>query len=89
MIFELPKLPYSPNALESVISQKTIEFHYGKHHQAYVNNLNNLIKGTTLEDKDLEYIIKNSEGGIFNNAAQVWNTLSIFTNLHPKEKESI
>lgn len=86
MIFELPKLPYSPNALESVISQKTIEFHYGKHHQAYVNNLNNLIKGTELEDEDLEYIIKNSEGGIFNNAAQVWNHTFYFYQFAPKGK---
>lgn len=73
MLIELPKLPYEINALEPIISQKTIEFHYGKHHQAYVNNLNNLIKDTVYEQQNLEQIILSSEGGIFNNAAQVWN----------------
>ena len=61
------------NALEPHISQRTLEFHYGKHHAAYVNNLNKLIAGTPFEGKSLEEIIKNSNGGIFNNAAQVWN----------------
>jgi len=73
MIHELPKLPYSDDALEPFISKKTIEFHYGKHHQAYVNNLNNLIKGTPFENASLEEIIKKAEGPIFNNGAQVWN----------------
>lgn len=73
MIHELPKLPYDASSLEPFISQKTIEFHYGKHHQTYVNNLNNLIKGTPFENASLEEIIKNSDGGIFNNGAQVWN----------------
>lgn len=73
MKFELPVLPYAKNALEPVISEKTIEFHYGKHHQAYVTNLNNLIVGTKFENADLETIIKESDAGIFNNAAQVWN----------------
>lgn len=73
MKFELPKLPFAPNALEPVISARTIEFHYGKHHQAYVNNLNNLIAGTEFENLTLEDIIKKSSGGIFNNAAQTWN----------------
>jgi len=73
MAFELPKLPYAPTALEPYISAKTIEFHYGKHHQAYVNNLNNLIKGSEFENATLEDIIKKSAGGIFNNAAQIWN----------------
>lgn len=86
MIFELPKLPYAINALEPVISQKTIEFHYGKHHQAYVNNLNNLIKGTSFEKENLEQIIKTSEGGIFNNAAQVWNHTFYFFQFTPKGK---
>ncbi len=72
-MFELPKLPYEMNALEPYISQETLEYHYGKHHQTYVNNLNNLIAWTELESKSLEEIIKNSEGGIFNNSAQVWN----------------
>ncbi|MDD3878028.1 MAG: superoxide dismutase [Bacteroidales bacterium] len=69
----LPALPFLPDALEPVISQKTIEFHYGKHHQAYVNNLNNLIKDTAFFGLSLEQIIMRSEGSIFNNAAQVWN----------------
>ena len=83
MKFELPKLPYENDALEPVISQKTIEFHYGKHHQAYVNNLNNLIAGTEFENASLEEIIKKSEGGIFNNAAQVWNHTFYFQSLSP------
>ncbi|MCS6958468.1 MAG: superoxide dismutase [Pseudanabaenaceae cyanobacterium SKYGB_i_bin29] len=78
MAFELPKLPYEQNALEPHISANTLSFHHGKHHQGYVNNLNNLIKGTDLEDKSLEEIIKATAGdaskvAIFNNAAQVWN----------------
>lgn len=73
MSFELAALPYAKNALEPYISEKTLEFHYGKHHQAYVNNLNNLIQGTKFETADLETIIKESDGGIFNNGAQVWN----------------
>lgn len=73
MTHELPKLPYANNALEPYISEKTIEYHYGKHHQAYVNNLNNLIVGTEFENATLEEIIMKADGGIFNNAAQVWN----------------
>jgi superoxide dismutase, Fe-Mn family len=73
MIHELPKLPYGLNALEPFISQRTIEFHYGKHHQAYVNNLNKLVVGTEYENATLEEIIRNATGGIFNNGAQVWN----------------
>src|SRR5882724_5683997 len=73
MSFTLPPLPYEKNALEPNISQETLEYHYGKHHQAYVTNLNNLIKGTEFEKLSLEDIIKKSSGGIFNNAAQVWN----------------
>lgn len=73
MAHELPKLPYEINALEPYISKETIEFHYGKHHQTYVTNLNNLIAGTELESLSLEEIVKRSSGGIFNNAAQVWN----------------
>lgn len=83
MKFELPKLPYATDALEPVISAKTIEFHYGKHHQAYVNNLNNLIAGTDFENSDLETIIKEAKGGIFNNAAQVWNHTFYFTAFSP------
>lgn len=73
MKFELPPLPYDEDALAPYIDKKTLEFHHGKHHQAYVNNLNNLIEGTAFADKSLEEIITSSEGGIFNNAAQVWN----------------
>ncbi len=73
MTHQLPALPYSANALEPVISERTIHFHYGKHHQTYVNKLNDLIKGTEFEGATLEEIIKKAEGGIFNNGAQVWN----------------
>lgn len=73
MIHQLPVLKYDLDALSPVISRKTLEFHYGKHHQAYVNNLNNLIKGTKFEESGLETIIKEADGGIFNNAAQIWN----------------
>lgn len=73
MSVELPALPYAMDALEPVISKETLEFHYGKHHQAYVTKLNDAIKGTDLENADLEEIVKTSKGGIFNNAAQVWN----------------
>jgi Fe-Mn family superoxide dismutase len=73
MAYELPPLPYAMDALEPFISKRTLEFHYGKHHQAYVNNLNNLVPGTEFEGKSLEDIIKNSSGGVFNNGAQVWN----------------
>ena len=73
MSFELPKLNYELDALEPVISKQTMEFHYGKHHQAYVNNLNNLIVGTEFENASLDEIVMKSTGGIFNNGAQVWN----------------
>lgn len=69
----LPPLPYAIDALAPVISQETMEFHYGKHHQAYVTNLNNLTRDTEFWGKSLEDIIKTSSGGVFNNAAQVWN----------------
>ncbi|HEN3611533.1 TPA: superoxide dismutase [Fe] [Yersinia enterocolitica] len=73
MSFELPALPYAQNALEPHISAETLEYHYGKHHNTYVVNLNNLIKDTEFAGKSLEDIVKTSSGGIFNNAAQVWN----------------
>jgi Fe-Mn family superoxide dismutase len=69
----LPPLPYAKDALQPHMSAETLEYHYGKHHQAYVTNLNNLIKGTEFETMTLEEIIKKSSGGIFNNSAQVWN----------------
>ncbi|AJI94482.1 superoxide dismutase [Fe] [Yersinia ruckeri] len=73
MSFELPALPYAKNALEPHISAETLEYHYGKHHNTYVVNLNNLIKDTEFAGKTLEDIVKSANGGIFNNAAQVWN----------------
>lgn len=73
MAFTLPPLPYAKDALVPYISEETIEYHYGKHHNAYVTNLNKLIAGTEFEPLSLEAIIMKSQGGIFNNAAQVWN----------------
>jgi Fe-Mn family superoxide dismutase len=73
MAIELPPLPYEKNALEPHISAETIEYHYGKHHQAYVTNLNKLLPGSGFENNSLEEVIKKSSGAIFNNAAQVWN----------------
>lgn len=73
MAFTLPALPYAKDALEPYISARTLEFHYGKHHQAYVNNLNNLVPGTPFETATLEEIIMKADGGIFNNGAQVFN----------------
>ena len=73
MEHKLPELPYSKNALDPHISAETLEFHHGKHHAAYVNNLNNLIGGSEFEKVSLEDIILKSSGGVFNNAAQIWN----------------
>lgn len=73
MAYELPKLPYEMDALQPYISKETLEYHYGKHHAAYVNNLNKLVGGTDFESASLEDIIKKADGGIFNNGAQVWN----------------
>ncbi len=84
MEIKLPKLPYSPDALEPYISQKTIDFHYGKHHQTYVNKLNELKKGSALENLSLEEIIHKSEGAVFNNAAQVWNHTFYWNCLSPE-----
>lgn len=80
----LPTLPYALDALAPTISKETLEFHYGKHHQAYVTNLNNLIKGTEFEALGLEDIIKKSSGGVFNNAAQVWNHTFYWNCLAPQ-----
>lgn len=85
MKFTLPELPYAFNALEPVISERTISFHYGKHHQTYVNNLNGLVVGTEFENSDLEEIVKKSEGPIFNNAAQIWNHTFYFLSLTPNK----
>ena len=83
MTHELPPLPYEQNALEPHISAETIEYHYGKHHATYVDKLNGLIEGTEFADMSLEDIIKKSEGGIFNNAAQVWNHTFYWNCLSP------
>jgi len=83
MAFTLPALPYANDALEPFISARTIEFHHGKHHQAYVNNLNNLITGTSFESSALEEIIRKAEGGIFNNGAQVYNHTFYFEQFAP------
>ena len=83
MAFELPPLPYEKNALEPYISAETLEYHYGKHHNTYVVNLNNLIPGTEFEGKSLEDIVKTSSGGIFNNAAQVWNHTFFWSSMKP------
>jgi superoxide dismutase, Fe-Mn family len=83
MAFTLPALPYAKNALEPYISAQTLEFHHGKHHQAYVNNVNNLIAGTPFENASLEEIILKAEGGIFNNGAQVYNHTFYFEQFSP------
>ena len=84
MQHQLPPLPYALDALQPHISKETLEFHYGKHHAAYVTNLNNLIKGTEFENASLEDIIRKSSGGVFNNAAQVWNHTFYWSSLAPK-----
>ncbi|RUQ39109.1 MAG: superoxide dismutase [Fe] [Candidatus Competibacteraceae bacterium] len=83
MVHQLPELPYAKNALEPHISAETVEFHYGKHHQTYVTNLNNLIKGTEFENASLEEIVLKSSAGVFNNAAQVWNHTFYWNCLSP------
>jgi Fe-Mn family superoxide dismutase len=83
MAHTLPALPYAKNALVPHISEETFEYHYGKHHQAYVTNLNNLIPGTEFENATLEEIIKKASGGIYNNAAQVWNHTFFWSSLKP------
>ena len=84
MKYELPQLPYELDALEPVISKRTMEFHYGKHLRTYIDNLNKLITGTEFEDADLETIVKKSEGAIFNNGAQTWNHIFYFYSLTPE-----
>ncbi|MDX9740585.1 MAG: Fe-Mn family superoxide dismutase [Gammaproteobacteria bacterium] len=83
MTHKLPELPYAKNALEPHMSAETLEYHYGKHHQTYVDNLNKLIKGTEFENLPLEEIVKRSSGGMFNNAAQVWNHTFFWNCLSP------
>jgi len=83
MAHTLPALPFAQDALAPHISAETFEYHYGKHHQAYVTNLNNLIPGTEFENMALEDIIKKSSGGVYNNAAQIWNHTFFWNSLKP------
>lgn len=83
MAHTLPPLPYAMDALAPIISKETLEFHYGKHHQTYVTNLNNLIPGTEFESASLEEIVKKSSGGVFNNAAQIWNHTFYWNSMAP------
>jgi len=88
MAFELPPLPYPKNALEPHISERTMDFHHGRHHQAYVTNLNNFVKGSPMESQSLEELIKasykdTSKTGVFNNAAQVWNHTFFWNSMKP------
>ncbi|RFA25546.1 superoxide dismutase [Fe] [Alkalilimnicola ehrlichii] len=83
MAFELPALPYEKNALEPYISAETLEYHHGKHHQAYVTKLNELTEGTADAEKSLEEIVKSASGGLFNQAAQVWNHTFYWNCLSP------
>ena len=84
MAHELPDLPYAKDALEPHISSETLDFHHDKHHAAYVNNLNNLVPGTEFESMSLDEIVRNAPaGGIFNNAAQIWNHTFYFNGMGP------
>lgn len=83
MTFELPALPYEKTALEPHISSETLDYHYGKHHQAYVTKLNDALPGSEFEGKSLEEIIKSASGGVFNNAAQIWNHTFYWNSLSP------
>lgn len=83
MNYEQPQLPYAQDALEPAISARTVEFHYGKHEKAYIDNLNRLIKGTEYEDSDLEDIIMHAKGPLFNNASQAWNHIFYFFTFSP------
>lgn len=82
--FELPALPYALDALEPFMSRETLEYHYGEHHQTYVNNLNALTEGTPFAEKSLEEVVRSSEGGVFNNAAQVWNHAFFWQSMKPQ-----
>lgn len=87
MKHSLPQLPYRQDSLAPVMSAETLDFHYGKHLQTYIDNLNKLIAGTPFEDMELEDIVRKSEGGIFNNAAQAWNHTFFFLSLTPEPSE--
>lgn len=84
MIYQLPTLPYDSNGLAPVISRETIEYHYGKHEQAYIDNLNKLIEGSPYAEMPLEQIVKESEGALFNNASQAWNHIFYFFTFSPE-----
>src|ERR687887_2862740 len=85
MAFELPPLPYAKDALQPHISSETLDFHYGRHHQTYVTNLNNLTQGKPEANKSLEELIRTApEGGLFNNAAQVWNHTFYWHSMSPR-----
>ncbi|MGD8430593.1 MAG: superoxide dismutase [Fe], partial [Ectothiorhodospiraceae bacterium] len=84
MKIELPELPYAMNALEPYISQETLEYHYGKHHKAYVDKTNGLIEGTEYENMALEDIIGKASGGLFNQAAQIWNHTFYWNSMSPQ-----
>ncbi len=83
-IYSQPRLPYTPDALAPAISQETIEFHYGKHEKAYIDNLNRLIKDTRYADMAIEDIIRESDGALFNNASQAWNHIFYFFSFSPE-----
>lgn len=83
MNYEQPQLPYDPDALEPAISARTVDFHYGKHEKAYIDNLNRLIKGTEFEDMELEDVIARAKGPLFNNASQAWNHIFYFFTFSP------
>ncbi|MDE6491127.1 MAG: superoxide dismutase [Muribaculaceae bacterium] len=84
MHYTQPQLPYAPDALAPVISEDTVNYHYGKHEKAYIDNLNTLIKGTEFEDEPLEDIIRSAEGALFNNASQAWNHIFYFFSFSPE-----
>lgn len=84
MEYKLPSLPYAMDALEPAMSKETLEYHYGKHHRAYVKELNNLIKGSEFENATLEQIIRDSSGSLFNNAAQTWNHTFFWSCMTPR-----
>ncbi len=87
MIHSLPELPYAPDALAPAISAETVEFHYGKHFQTYIDNLNKMIEGSPYEDMEIEEIVMKAGGAVFNNAAQAWNHDFYFRTLSPVQTE--
>ena len=87
-MFQLPPLPYGPSDLAPVISQETIEYHYGKHEQTYIDNVNKMIEGTPYSDMPLEQIIREAEGALFNNASQAWNHIFYFFSFSPNGRRA-